>query len=253
MALPLPLIGPEDPAPVEVLNGRARLVLSVEHAGRAVPRALRGLGLAEADMARHIGWDPGAADLARVLAGMTGATAVMQPYSRLVIDCNRPRGAADLCASVSDGTPVPANRDLTEADIAARWDAIHAPFHAALSATLDHPGCRGLVAVHSYDPRRRGDAETRPWPIGLLWRQDNPLAAGLAQALGAVPEAQPLGLNQPYVIDDTGDYTIPVHVEPRRLPHVLLEVRNDHLGTPAQVAAIARLLAQALSTAGALP
>jgi predicted N-formylglutamate amidohydrolase len=35
------------------------------------------------------------------------------------------------------------------------------------------------------------------------------------------------GLNEPYIVDDVSDYTIPVHGETRGIPHVLLEVRND--------------------------
>ena len=85
----------------------------------------------------------------------------------------------------------------------------------------------------------------RPWPVGLLWRQPNPLADGLARALAREAAALPLGINQPYEIEDASDYTIPVHAEPRRLPHVLIEVRNDHLRTPAAVAAMADLLTRA--------
>jgi predicted N-formylglutamate amidohydrolase len=246
------LFGPDDPPAARRHPGRPDLVLSVEHAGRAVPRSLGTLGLAPGEIDRHIGWDPGAADLARAMAEMTGATVITQPYSRLVIDCNRPRTAPDLCAGSSDGTVIPGNRDLPATEITARWDAIHAPFHAALGAVCAAPACRGLVAVHSYDPQRRSDAAPRPWPVGLLWRQGNPLAEGLARALADVAAAQPLGLNAPYAIEDASDYSIPVHAEPRGLPHVLVEVRNDLLRSPDAVLAMARLLAGALMTTGVI-
>jgi predicted N-formylglutamate amidohydrolase len=250
-ALPA-LLGPGDPPPVMLRPGRADLVLSVEHAGRAVPRSLGSLGLAAGEIDRHIGWDPGAADLAQAMAELIGARVVAQPYSRLVIDCNRPRGAPDLCPAVSDGTAIPANRGLAADAIDRRWQAIHAPFHAALGAACAAPACRGLVAVHSYDPQRRADAAPRPWPVGLLWRQDNPLAEGLARALAGEAAARPLGVNAPYAIEDASDYSIPVHAEPRRLPHVLIEVRNDLLRGRDAVLAMARLLGGALQTAGVL-
>ena len=237
------LLGPGDPAPLIARAGGSGWLVTVEHAGTAVPAALDDLGLPAGEIDRHIGWDPGAFALGEALAARLDATLVGQPYSRLVIDCNRPWGAPDLAPAVADGTAVPANAGLTEADLRRRWDSIHAPFHAAVAKAADR--ARGLLAVHTYDPQRRSDGAVRPWPVGLLWRQPNPLAESLAHALAREPAALPLGLNQPYEIEDASDYTIPVHAEPRRLPHVLIEVRNDHLRTPAAVAAMADLLARA--------
>ena len=63
------LLLPGDPPPFEVINpqGRARLVLFSDHAGRAVPQRLGTLGLKPDELDQHIGWDIGAADLARQL------------------------------------------------------------------------------------------------------------------------------------------------------------------------------------------
>jgi predicted N-formylglutamate amidohydrolase len=247
MSLPSPLLSPGDPPPLEVVPGGSGWLLTVEHAGRAVPRALGGLGLAAGEIDRHIGWDPGALGLARLLREGLDATLVAQPYSRLVIDCNRPWGAPDLVPEASDGTPVPANAGLGEEGRRQRWEAIHVPFHCAVARACD-AASKGLIAVHSYDPQRRADFAIRPWPIGLLWRQDNPLGRQLAERLARMPEACPVGINEPYAIEDGSDYTIPVHAEPRRLPHVLLEVRNDVLRDEAGKARMARLLLAALET-----
>jgi predicted N-formylglutamate amidohydrolase len=237
------LLGPGDPAPLIHRAGGSPWLVTVEHAGRAVPRGLGDLGLPPGEIDRHIGWDPGALALGRALAQRLDATLIAQPYSRLVIDCNRPWGAPDLAPPVSDGTVIPANRGLTDADLRRRWEEIHAPFHTAIAKAADTTG--GLVSVHTYDPQRRSDGAVRPWPVGLLWRQPNPLDETLARALAGEPAALPLGLNQPYEIEDASDYTIPVHAEPRRLPHVLIEVRNDHLRTTAAVALMADLLTRA--------
>jgi predicted N-formylglutamate amidohydrolase len=233
-------LGPDDPAPLSGRAGGSGWLVTVEHGGRAVPRALGDLGLPPGEIDRHIGWDPGALDLGHAMADRLDATLLAQPYSRLVIDCNRPWGAPDLVPAVSDETAVPANEGLTQANLRRRWDAVHAPFHAAVAEAARR--ARGLLAVHTYDPRRRSDGAARPWPVGLLWRQANPLAEGLARALAREAAALPLGINDPYEIEDGSDYTIPVHAEPRRLPHVLIEVRNDVLKTSADVAAMADLL-----------
>jgi predicted N-formylglutamate amidohydrolase len=240
------LLGPDDQAPLIRRPGGSGWLVTVEHAGRAVPASLGDLGLPPGEIDRHIGWDPGALALGAALADRLGATLLAQPYSRLVIDCNRPRCAPDLAPAISDGTAVPVNAGLSEADLGRRWDAIHAPFHAAVAEAA--PRARGLLAVHTYEPRRRSDGSVRPWPLGLLWRQPNPLAEGLARALAREALALPLGLNQPYEIEDASDYTIPVHAEPRRLPHVLIEVRNDFLQTEAAVLAMAELLTRACLT-----
>ncbi|WP_431300253.1 N-formylglutamate amidohydrolase [Tabrizicola sp. BL-A-41-H6] len=244
------LLSSEDPAPFALTHGGGGWLFSVEHGGHAVPRALGFLGLETRDLTRHIGWDPGAAALARVLARMMDADLIIQPYSRLVVDCNRPRGAADIAALVSDGTVIPGNAKLTEAALDARWEAIHVPFHARLADLCDMANRRGLISIHSYDPQRHSDPARRPWPIGLLFRQANPLAEQMARRLSSRAEALPLGINEPYRIEDASDYTIPVHAEPRGLPHVLVEVRNDHLATPLGVNRMAQVLADALSQTG---
>nr|WP_255670676.1 N-formylglutamate amidohydrolase [Cognatishimia sp. F0-27] len=235
-----------DPDPVFCQPGDSGIVLTVEHAGRAVPARLAGLGLPEDELARHIGWDPGAFDLARAMAPGLKATVVAQRYSRLVIDCNRPWGAPDLMPEISDATVIPGNAGLSDADRKARWEAIHTPFHAAVDQACAK-GATALVALHSYDPQRRGDGALRPWPVGLLWRKANPLAEHLAESLGRVEWLAPLGINLPYEIEEDGDYTIPVHAEARGLPHVLIEVRNDYLQDAAAVERMAAVLSEAIS------
>ena len=249
--LTAPLLSPADPAPVERIDGASGWVISVEHAGHAVPAGLAGLGLAREALLDHIGWDPGAAAVARRLRDRLDATLLLQPYSRLVIDCNRPEGAPDLVAEVSDGVVVPANAGLDAAARAERWAAIHQPYHTALARALEAaeagPGLAGFLSVHSFTRQRASDAAPRPWPVGLLWRQDNPLARHLAARLGAMPAAQPLGINEPYSIGQMHDYTLPMQAEPTRRPHVLIELRNDLIATPEAAADWADRIAEALA------
>ena len=60
------LLGPDDPAPVELHRetGASDFVLTCEHAGQAIPGKLGDLGIAQADLDRHIGWDIGALEVA---------------------------------------------------------------------------------------------------------------------------------------------------------------------------------------------
>ena len=237
------ILSDNDPNPVFGRTGGSGWLLTVEHAGREVPLSLGNLGLQEAEIDGHIGWDPGALDLAEALAVRLDATMIAQRYSRLVIDCNRPWEAPDLMPEFSDGTAIPANQ-TAKCDRKMRWDEIHAPFHAAVADTLDR-GARRLMAVHTYDPQRRSDAAPRNWPVGLLARVPNPLVTALASHLATVARIAPLGINQPYQIEDESDYTIPVHAEPRGIPHVLIEVRSDYLRDANAVEAMADTIFEA--------
>src|SRR5690606_20228122 len=60
-ALPTMLLGPTDSPAFTVVTpaGRSRFVLLADHAGQRVPARLGGLGLPQAELDRHIGWDIG--------------------------------------------------------------------------------------------------------------------------------------------------------------------------------------------------
>ena len=67
-----------DPA-YHIHNERApaRLLFLCDHASNAVPPELDLLGLSQADFARHIAYDIGAAELTRVLADLSSAPALL--------------------------------------------------------------------------------------------------------------------------------------------------------------------------------
>lgn len=248
------VLSPLDPVPVETINasGRSPFVLACEHAGTAIPRSLGDLGLAPAEMARHIAYDIGAEGVARRLSEKLDAPLVLQRYSRLVVDCNRPFEAADCFPAISDGTTVPANQDLAERQKRWRFAEIHQPFHAGLKALLSGRDTDGrpsvLVAVHSFTPRLVGGAP-RPWQLGVLSNRDGSFAQRFLTAFQALHPDIPSAHNQPYIVDDLSDYTIPVHGEARGLPHLLLEIRNDLIGDTAGQARWAELVAQTLVAA----
>jgi predicted N-formylglutamate amidohydrolase len=182
------------------------------------------------------------------MAERLDAVLVLQRYSRLVIDCNRPHGAPDLAPAVSDTVAVPGNARRDPADLARRIAAIHTPFHDRVAAELDRRrGSRPiLVAVHSFTPALAADRRARPWQIGLLARQDR-FALALMERIRRHGPALVTAMNEPYRIADDGDWTIPVHGEARGLPHVLIEVRNDMIRDAAGQTAMAGLIARALS------
>lgn len=241
---------PDDPPPFAVhdTGGDGRIVLSCEHGGRALPGCLADLAPSREDMDRHIAWDVGAAATARLISGRLNAPLALQPYSRLVIDSNRPRHAPDLAPAVSDGSAIPFNRSLDAAQVELRWSAIHQPFHATLDRLIARRRPRAFVSVHSFTPQLR-DGAPRPMAIGLLVRRDPSFASAVASALGRMAPDQRVAMNAPYRIEDESDYTIPVHAEARGLPHVLIEIRNDLISDEAGVERWGALISAALSEA----
>lgn len=224
------LLDPQDPPPAEVVNAPSDhpLLLVCEHAGKAIPRALKDLGIAEKDRESHVGWDIGAEAVTRMISKALGAPAVLQPYSRLVIDCNRPPDAADAIPDVNHGVQVLGNRDLTESARAARVAEIFEPFQATVAHCLEQHPRRIVLSIHSFTPMLNG--QPRPWHIGFLFRKDNETSTRLGRF---IQDAQPqltIGMNEPYQIDDASDWFVPHHGEASGLPHSLIEIRNDLIG-----------------------
>ena len=246
-----PLLAPGDPPAFTVLHpdGRSPWLLIADHAGQAVPAALGRLGLPQAELDRHIGWDIGIAGVTARLADRLDACAILQTYSRLVIDCNRPLEAPGSIATVSDGTAIPGNAGLDDAQRAQRVDAIFAPYHARIADELDRRAAQArpaiLVAMHSFTPEMNGSA--RPWHAGVLYQRDARLAHALLALLRAEGDLE-VGDNEPYSVSDATDYAIPVHGERRGLVHVELEIRQDLIadadGQAAWADRLARLFTQ---------
>jgi len=238
-----------DPAPAIVLNAGAdaRVLLICDHAGRAVPQRLGDLGVPAAEFERHIAWDVGAAAVTRRLASALGAPAIMQAYSRLVIDCNRDPDRADAVVERSDGTDVPGNHGLTPADRAARIAEIHAPYHDRIASELDRPWSRppAVVMIHSFTPVMSEFA--RPWLMGVLHLNNSALSDAMLQLLQAEPDMV-VGDNEPYAMDGV-DYTAPRHAMARGLDYLELEIRQDLIADEAGQSRFADLIARLLPVA----
>jgi predicted N-formylglutamate amidohydrolase len=246
------LLAPDDPPPFSVVNekGRAPLLLLCDHASKAVPKALGDLGISEADLSRHIGWDIGGLDAAIALSEALDAPLVASGYSRLVIDCNRWPGGEGSTPEVSDDTVVPGNRRLTKEQVEARAEACFWPYHREVDRLLDDMTAGGrkvcLLVVHSFTPVMKSFA--RPWHVGVLWNDDPRLPAPLLAELRRDPELV-VGDNEPYSARASYEYTLNAHARARAIPHCSLEVRQDLMGTPDDARAWGRRLAPAIGRA----
>lgn len=230
-------------------QGRSAFLLACDHYGRLIPPSLGGLGIDEAEARRHIAWDIGIADVAERMSQALDAHLIAQRYSRLVIDCNRPRQAASSIPTLSEATAIPGNEGISASDASLRRELIFAPYHARIAQAIDARHDAGqptvLVALHSFTPVYAGVA--RPWHIGTLYHRDDRLPKRLLSALRAEGDLV-VGDNEPYAVSDESDYTIPVHGETRGLMHTGIEIRQDLIGDVAGEVAWAERLTRIFRT-----
>ncbi|MEM6762818.1 MAG: N-formylglutamate amidohydrolase [Pseudomonadota bacterium] len=254
LSFPNGVLSADDPYPVAQEGPRlSQVLLACDHGGNAVPQRLA-LGVGEADLRRHIGYDIGAWGVTQRLGALLGAETIVQRFSRLVIDCNRPPSQPDAFPPRVDGSIIPGNVDLSAADAAARTAEIFHPYQGAVAAALDRRIEAGigpvLVAVHSFTPFHGDYPEPRPWPICVLFDKAPEFSLALSAVLSA--DGTNVGENVPYQVGALGDYTIPVHGEARAIPHTLIEIRQDLIATDSGQAQWAKRLAVALPQALAL-
>ena len=212
-----------------------------------MPRKLGSLGVSAEDMDRHIALDIGAAGVTVKLAAALDACAILQTYSRLVIDCNRRPGIPESIVRLSEATRIPGNEKVTVEEAVAREREIFRPYHDRIRSELDARSQQGrpaiLISMHSFTPRFHG--KPRPWHAGVLYNRDSRLARELLKRLRAEPGLN-VGDNEPYSVGDTTDFTIPVHGEQRGLAHAGIEVRQDLVAAEPGQGEWAERLARAL-------
>lgn len=244
-----PLLGPDDPAPVSIVNpeGSADLILICDHASNAVPASLQGLGLMERDLHRHIALDIGAAEVTRLMADRLDAPGVLAGYSRLVIDTNRELDHHESINRESDGTLIPANQDVTPQEARRRAEACFWPFHRKIGAGISGFAVRGvrpaIIAIHGFTPVFGG--VERPWHLGVLWNEDGSIAIPLIEALRTHGDLV-IGDNQPYSGRQQYGYSIDTHAGETGLSNVLIELREDFAATPEAQEKSADILVEAL-------
>ncbi len=227
----------------------SRWLVTCDHATNRVPPDVNGgdLGIAPADMGRHIAFDLGAAGLAEALAEALEAPAILSDFSRLVIDPNRGEDDPTLIMKLYDGTIIPANRHVNAAEVERRLATLYRPYHDALARLAARRDDTVIVAIHSFTPSLRG-RPARPWQIGILHSHvDDRLSRALIARLSEAGDLC-VGDNEPYAGHLPGD-AIDRHALQAGRQNTLIELRQDLIATPEAQGAWAARLAPALKAA----
>jgi predicted N-formylglutamate amidohydrolase len=236
--------GDASPLPIGV-------VVTCEHASRAVPPALRGLGLPSAVLASHRGWDPGAAPIATALAAALRAPLHLGEWSRLVVDLNRSEHQPGVIARRVDGRVVPGNQ-VDAGARASRLAQYWLPWRARAQADIAAAAARGValhLSVHSFTPRLHG--KVRANDIGLLHDPARAREVAACAALRPVLVAHGLSMrrNFPYFGTSDGFTTwLRARLPPRRYVGIEIECNQRLVTTRAGQRRAAAALVEALRT-----
>jgi predicted N-formylglutamate amidohydrolase len=223
------LLAGEDAATIVVNpSGVSPIFLVCEHASRRIPMSLKSLGLPEKELGRHIAYDIGAEAVAREVAKRLDSTLVLQRYSRLVYDCNRPPDSPAAIPEVSELTKIPGNVGLTTLERQERIEAIYRPFHGEARRLLDRRSTHGqtifFVTIHSFTPVFK--SIPRSLHVGLLFDKDRRFTDIVGPLLSEKGRFD-VRYNEPYGPQDGVCHTLNVHAGVRGLPYSMIEIRND--------------------------
>ncbi len=233
--------------PFEIIPAKRDIPLFIfgDHASRHIPPGYNNLGLSGEDLTRHIAWDIGTEVIIRRLCANFGCAGQLAGVSRLVIDLNREADHAGLIPETSDGTIITANQNMSAAERRARTDKYYTPYHDALAAQLEVMDAPFVLSVHSFTPKPVTGA-ARETEIGLLVRHDVPSAESFAGQLASHERGFMAGMNKPYSAYDL-NHTVDIHLAPRGLRHLAIEIRQDLVETDAKAQAMADILAECLT------
>lgn len=224
----------------------SRYVVVCEHAGLCLPVGVGNLGLSTAELNSHIAWDPGASAVAQKLAELLDGPAILQRYSRLVYDCNRPPSSLDAMRDLSENTQISGNRNLSEFEKHWRTQNIYNSFHRAVSQQLQARKAAILITIHSFTPIYKGIP--RDVDVGILHDTDTRLADAMLKT-ASFAKGVLVKRNEPYGPKDGVTHTLQLHGIKHQIPNVMIEIKNNLIADQKSQLQYASILAQSIKNA----
>jgi predicted N-formylglutamate amidohydrolase len=224
----------------------ARLLLTCEHGGNAIPATHRHLfASAEAVLASHRGWDPGSLDVARTIARVCGAPLLEVRVSRLLVDANRSPGHPRVFSTYTRALA----KDARDA-LLARY---HAPHHRAAAdeaSSLARQGDMLHLSIHSFTPSL--DGRVRNVDLGLLYDPARSCERRCADALSVALSRRLPGLrirrNAPYRgVSDGLTKVLRRKLDTERYAGLELEISQRFLVDAPGMASLGRAVAAAVA------
>ena len=218
---------------------RGGMVCVADHASNFVPEDIP-LGIAPELLNQHVAVDIGVEGVAERMARRHNIPAHVATVSRLVVDLHREEDHPHVVPTESDGHLIPGN---IGADMDARLDQFHRPYHDALGKWLDQAEPELIISLHSFTPKLATSSEDRPWEVALLYNQDDRAARHAIRLFSEL--GLNVGDNEPYSGTEL-NATMNRHAEAHGRYYCALEVRQDLIGTRAEQSRFAAMIADVM-------
>jgi predicted N-formylglutamate amidohydrolase len=178
------------------MNKRA-LLITCEHGGNQIPLSYRKWFKAlENILHSHRGYDPGALDIAKIVAKRTNSPLVFEKISRLLIEQNRSRKSKNVFSEYSSKMSVEEKQNLLE--------KVYDPYHESVATFISENFKNRVItfhfSIHTFTPVM--NCKERNADVGLLYDPSRIIERELSDIIKEKIEGEINGLkvrkNYPY-------------------------------------------------------
>ena len=214
-----------------------QVLIIADHASNYVPKENNNLGLPISFLNQHIAFDIGVKELSLDLSNRLKCKVILGKYSRLLIDLNRDLDDPTVIPVIVDRKIIPGNIRLSKSEVKLRVKKIYKKYHNEINRTIKTENVKVILSMHSFTPIFK--KKKRFLEFGILSNKDKNLSSILIDQLRL--QKLNVGDNKPYKGNLIGD-SMYRHGLRNKLPHALIEVRNDLLSNPTKIKRVSRLL-----------
>ena len=214
-----------------------QILIIADHASNYLPKENNKLGITNAFLNQHIAFDIGVKELSLDLSYRLNCNVVQGKYSRLLIDLNRDLDDPTVIPEIVDRKIIPGNIGLSKSELRLRVKKIYNKYHHEIDQTIKNKKVKVILSLHSFNPIFKN--KRRFLEFGILSNEDKNLSSIIIDQLKL--QKLNVGDNKPYRGNLIGD-SMYRHGLKNKLPHALIEVRNDLLSNPTKIKRVSRLL-----------
>ena len=214
-----------------------QILIIADHASNYIPKEYNNLGLPDYFLNNHITFDIGVKELGLDLSNRLKCKVIQGKYSRLLIDLNRDLNDPTIIPEIVDRKIIPGNIGLSKSELRLRIKKIYNKYHHEIDQTIKNKKVKVILSLHSFNPIFKN--KRRTLEFGILSNEDKNLSSIIIDQLKL--QKLNVGDNKPYRGNLIGD-SMYKHGLRNKLPHALIEVRNDLLSNPTKIKRVSRLL-----------
>ncbi len=220
-----------------------QILIIVDHASNFVPKENNNLGIPNSFFDKHIAFDIGVKELSLDLSNRLKCKIIQGEYSRLLIDLNRDLEDPTVIPEIVDRKIIPGNIGLSKSEVRLRAKKFYNKYHHEIDRTIKNEKVKVIFSIHSFNPIFKN--EKRALEFGILSNEDKNLSSIIINQLKL--QKLNVGDNKPYKGNLIGD-SMYRHGLRNKLPHALIEVRNDLLSNSTKIKRVSKLLHKAIVT-----